>query len=341
MKSKNVYVSFMRVIMSFCIVLYHYNYYVYNWKHPFVAPGGYRCVEVFLVIAGYYLMKSIQGNRWKSFGMFMKQKLKRLYPAYIFVYILIIIAQIITHSLPVIEGGKGLVGKYKYIIFDIFLMQNWGIWDGVSVGGWYVSALLLGMILLYFLLTKIGGDRSIKLLWAIVIIGTFAITVLHGNLCVSRVRARFISMGVCRALIGLSTGCLAFTLRDRIRQSKILLLFSFGIILLEVVLLPKTALDCFILVLAALFMIESEKEETTFPGWIVKASDYFGRWSYIIFLTEGIVRILCDYYMCKYSLLFYVVAVAFASVIVDFVLNTVQTMILNRHETLKISRKRT
>lgn len=157
----------------------------------------------------------------------------------------------------------------------------------------------------------------------IVLVGVGGIIVLHGNLCVSSVRARIISMGVIRCLIGMSIGCLSNMYKEKLFKNQVIFWGSIFVIIVEMVFMPKTAADVIILIAGAVFIIEADLFSTTAVGLKKKFATYLGRLSYIVFLIQGFTMPFYEYSFESFSLSFYLAGVLLLSVLVDFILESI------------------
>ena len=79
----------LRAIAVLSVVIYHFN--------KAFLPGGFIGVDIFFVISGYVISKSLATREWKSFGdliiNFYKRRILRIFPALIFFLIIASILQ--------------------------------------------------------------------------------------------------------------------------------------------------------------------------------------------------------------------------------------------------------
>lgn len=202
----------------------------------------------------YYLFKGLAKRPDQTFPFFLKSKVIRLYPTYLLCYLVGLTVAIAADSVPKIVGVSSPF-CYAYIGVDLLMMQNWGF--GLpTLGDWYISALFLGMIILFFVWKMLPRRQLVFALLGIVVSFSTVILVMQGNLNVHEPR-HHISSGVIRGLIGLCVGGAAFGLSEKIsiKYPKWLFFAASSALFLMMFLYRRTALDFLTLPLAFLLAL--------------------------------------------------------------------------------------
>lgn len=118
-----------------------------------IIYNGYMFVEMFFIISGFFLFKSILEKN-QNLIEFIISRLKKLYLPYILaLFSLVIIFLIVGQNLN--------YSKWWSIIFEIFMLQNVGLpgSGGINYPCWYLSVLLYGSIIIFILIKKLGIKR--------------------------------------------------------------------------------------------------------------------------------------------------------------------------------------
>lgn len=117
-----------------------------------IINHGYIGVEFFFIVSGFFLYHNyIYSN--KSIILYAKNRILRLYPHYIFSFIIMLFTSKLV----------GNFSREKYnVIAELFMCQNIGLSlrGGVNYPCWYLSVLLWGSLLLYAMLKY--TKKSIK-----------------------------------------------------------------------------------------------------------------------------------------------------------------------------------
>lgn len=197
-----------RFLFSIVVCLFHFRI-----KGEFSSPngafnGGYLGVEYFSVIGGCFLMESIRRGRaamesgsalpdlvWR----FAVRRFGRLYPHYLLTMIPFLALRVcVLRTLTV----KELV---RDGFFEWFLLQSFGT-SFVVLLFWYVSALFLGSVLLYWLGLALKDHFPMVMAFAAPLI--FSLFSRHcGTLDCTMAAAPLGSQGLWRVIAGLGLGC--------------------------------------------------------------------------------------------------------------------------------------
>lgn len=154
---------FWRIIFTFCIVALHEGYTPsYGWK---------MAVEYFFILSGMLLAMEAT-LRKTPLKEYLKNRIRRLWPHYVFSFIIYIFAWSVygQHSL------NEVVLELKHSILEIFMLQALGIGKLCSNHGavWYVSVLFILGIGLYTCAIKMRKRNLLFLCIFNIFVGIFS-----------------------------------------------------------------------------------------------------------------------------------------------------------------------
>lgn len=173
MKQKNGKIEIMRFVFSVIIILFHchrsigFHHLVIGQSRIPVLNRGYFGVEFFFVISGLLMAKSIHKKRKnQKLGLTKKVELGRqtiryilkryitIFSYHIMPFVALIVLKIITRD--IYEGGAKNVLQYFFnSIPEFFFLQKFGFtYTNVDVIEWYISAMLIAMMILYPIIMK-------------------------------------------------------------------------------------------------------------------------------------------------------------------------------------------
>jgi peptidoglycan/LPS O-acetylase OafA/YrhL len=175
-KKRNGAVDFWRFVFAAILVIFHSSMMDIALIHPgedYVFPFqlGSLAVEFFLLTSGFLFAKSMNKSRenntlsWKGMWTFMKGKLMSFYPAYLICLVLTFIAVNLTrylcHVEPYLKGAtkaddvKNLFINFGKMLYESTLLRNFGLdFERLLDQAWYLSAMMLVLILLYPIYAK-------------------------------------------------------------------------------------------------------------------------------------------------------------------------------------------
>lgn len=210
---RNHWLDFLKLTFIIIIAFWHTAWWI-NLRYGFLP------VEFFFIVSGYFIYAS--SLKKKSFGKFVTDKIKRLYPTYL---IILLLNAVYSLSFPQFYSNSsyeyfGLslarealllqsVGLDKlFIVFKINLMRT-------TPTAWYVSVYFYGAIMLYWILTHLPKKWATYIISAIVAgVYGFYIFVWDGTLEIWTYKSIFY-MPLWRGLAGMSVGILlGMTMRN-------------------------------------------------------------------------------------------------------------------------------
>lgn len=208
---KNQTIDIWRYFFTIFICILHFKEY-FGENYPF--GGGYLAVEFFFVLSGFFVMsaacKTIKKNNYSSAGEatvdYFWRRVKKLYPQYLFsLAFLAIYVVFIRKSISGIEYLRNGLP-------EIFLLQMSGIGNSWRINSamWYVSALILGSAILFYLALKFKKEFGYIICPAMVVL-------IYSFFWQSRGRlggvgwnktTLIVQDGLFRGLAGMGVGCL-------------------------------------------------------------------------------------------------------------------------------------
>ena len=236
-------IEFYRFLFSVVVCLFHFRI-----KGSFAGPtgafsAGYLGVEFFSIASGFFLMDSIRRGRAASdggtavsalVGSYAVRRFLRLWPHYLLTLSAFVSMRIFFLRTLTVEAFL------KQGFFEIFLLQSFGS-SYVVMLFWYVSALLLASVLLYWLGLALRDHLPLLALFtAPLILSLFYQH--YGTVDHTTNAAIAGSLGLWRVAAGLGLGCAARCLTGQPRRRTPLrsLLWEVGLLLALALIINRT-----------------------------------------------------------------------------------------------------
>ena len=217
---RNGKIDLLKFLFAVVIVIHHGAKYVIDVKDAWFI-GGSLAVEFFFIVSGYLLAAGIYRlpERTQSLGRetgrFMLRKLKSFYPEVVLVFVL-------GFALQLCAGGETFGMLFARSFQELFLLHSTGLGE-VVIGShlWYISSMLLCMLILYPLLRKNPHMMThvVLPLVAVLILGYFCGNKMHPRDPLKWMG--FTYKGNLRALAELSIGASLFPLAQRLKDVKL------------------------------------------------------------------------------------------------------------------------
>ena len=288
--------------MSVIIVIYHYNFFILEWKSDVYFRGGYVSVDAFFVISGFFcaaLLSSMPPG--SSFLSWLKRRLRSLYPYYVTALLFAVISSLIMNGLC---DMKGILAMME----ELLMIHEWGIVSFQYYNGatWYISAMLFVSCAYFFISEKFSRENQLRVIATAALLCLSVILLKFGHIHVHGVVKRHISLGVMRAFAGMGIGWLLFTLKDKFRLAHSGLMFLLSVVMILVVaLLAKDS--CFDVVIypASVLAVVSSSALTVGHENLRGILSFSGRMSYALYLSHGTVLNILSRFAPEYSLLLF------------------------------------
>ncbi len=219
MKQRNGTIDFFKFIFAIVIVFYHCAQF-FHLKTSALVVCGYLAVEFYFIVSGWLLMKRAESEKEENvFNATLKMTGKK----YASFFIPLLIAVITSLGFRLYNTHLSAKDVFYTIVLsssDLFLLQMakfQGVWT--TEVSWYLSALLIISFLIYPILVK-RKDLFCKYLaplFVLFIYGLFSAT--WGTVDGPAYEVGRVYKGVLRALAGLSLGCIAYCITQKINSA--------------------------------------------------------------------------------------------------------------------------
>lgn len=187
-------------------------------------PRGATAVEVFFVIAGFYMARSLERKRMSPFAYIIK-RYKEVFPYHVFAFTCAFVYK-------AFQTGC-FTGTFRHGLKEIVLLGIRAVPEflilpplaglqykmaGINGIEWYLSAMLLGMALLYPLLYKMNLDMRPLVSILICLFLSGILYQLHGSYRITYAMDGLISGGIIRALAMLSLGTASYYAEEAVKK---------------------------------------------------------------------------------------------------------------------------
>lgn len=298
---RNGEIEILRFLFSATVVFYHSKY--LTNRTVFSSGKGYFAVEFFFLLSGYLMMASVRRrekagesqNLGRETVSFIRKKISSLYPE-------VAVAWVFAAAVFALTFDNSFVKFIRWaldcFINDVLLLKMTGITVMNSFNGvlWYVSTMLICMMLLYPLLRKYPDVMTHCLLPVIctLIIGYLFIN--YDTLSSSYSWVKFTYKGNLRGFSELGLGAVLYEITQWLRKVSlkkgsraVLMVAKWGayLIIFYWMFNPKNYLEriCFLLLCAALVLTFSERCPDT-EWYNHKVSYFLGRFSLPLYLSH-------------------------------------------------------
>lgn len=319
MNSKRyILVDLIKFYMSIVILIFHYNLFLLGGNHPYMFKGGYLAVDVFFIISGFFLGKTIFWREKEQINVLriLFGKIRNLYLHY-FLALAIIATFMWTnaerYSLDIHNPIRDVIS----FVGEVLMVQEWGIpflkptYNGQA---WYVSAMIASILIITLVFKVVSLRLRRKFLFGFTAVSYMFIAVIFKNLHVHGMLGP-IPVGVLRGLAGIAVGILIFSAKNQ-EQNEGKERIHRNIMFTAIAVVACTALwmcnrdsyiDFFIVPIGILLVwfamnVKSSNQKLN------RASRVLSEISYVIYLNQGVTRFAMDKYIEKYSCVQYVAA---------------------------------
>lgn len=230
-KKHNGIISFWKFMFSMMIVVYHFFTTV---KLKYFARGDLG-VEFFFIVSGYLMAKNankIENIENKDVGKttwsYIWKKIKAMFPYILPAYIISIF----------VKSSFRTFKLYQYIrsIWNILLLDMSGIVTTYMLGQtWYISAMLISMLILYPLILKYKKNFTYLIAPIIVLFVGGYISHTYGNLAGVWTWSGVIYKGLLRALFEITIGVIAYEVSGKIQKLNFTKIGSVILNLIEII----------------------------------------------------------------------------------------------------------
>lgn len=329
MKKHNGIIGFWKFAFCLLILIYHANIFK-SGNETILFSKGSIGVEFFFLVSGFLLAKSVfnkKEQKEESLGketiLFIYKKIKRFFPYILVCFIGGLIVKTIYSDMTIRD--------YVLSIWELFFLRMAGFRTTVVNGAaWYISAMLLAMLILYPLLRKF--KKNFIYLGAPIIV-IFLAGILNNNYFSLRVPDEWLGFfykGFIRAFMELSLGCILYLVCEKISK---LNFTKFGKILItsiEIIgfLIPfiifqfidsATTYDFVVLAIISISIVLAFSEKTLeFKLFNNKVNLYLEKLSLPVYLSHTFIRTIINESSLTINLSYYEKLIIFIIVTILF-----------------------
>ncbi len=222
---KNYELDFWKFIFSLVIIVYHSHNFKCAGENPDLLIKGYIGVEFFFMVSGYLMMSGIVRDKQKgierSTWSFIGKKVKAFMPITIFAFLVNFFVWTIANEKM---SFKNILIAFLYTPPELMYIRHTGIrfaTHNYNGPGWYISAMLLGMFILYPLAKKYSKKFGLYIA-PILSAGLYA-WISHytknDSFSVIKEWLKGVNGGLVRAVAGLCLGAFIYYVTEKIKSS--------------------------------------------------------------------------------------------------------------------------
>jgi peptidoglycan/LPS O-acetylase OafA/YrhL len=325
-----------RTVLAISVALGHFYY--WNGVNTHFPRSFFVAVDFFFVLSGFVITQSVLNSKSLNIDSFLSRfvvgRIARLFPLYIFVFVISIIMLFITHKLK--------IDAFFYYFISFFLLQSIGLDSGAReifsdtpIGiGWSLSVeFWIGI--LFFSLVFILRYRIVLLAYTCLALSFLGLVLIFNFSPSMDVNFQklfgFVSFGSIRGTIGFSCGTVSYIVYSK---------FNLGVLSRKLI----GILEVFTMVLIIFFIYMSEDKNNLFiapflggiflfliateSGLIGKLLtinffDNFRRISYSVYLIHPILVFFWRYYNIPFthqlSLIYIIMVYVLATITYKFI----------------------
>lgn len=214
-------ISIWKFLFAILILLHHCVYIKGNELGKLFNAGSIG-VEFFFLTSGYLLAKKVysedKSRRKQNLPAdtfhFIFNKIKGFYPYLLFSFLSFVVTAILFRNLSLSRYFRGII--------DLTLIQQAGLPDGNMIGGvWYLSALVLSMLLVYPIMKKYKKTFSCLIAPIIAIfLGGYLIHLVNPKYSLRTYNSwtGIMYMGLGRAFFEVSLGTTVYELAEKLKK---------------------------------------------------------------------------------------------------------------------------
>lgn len=218
-KARNGEIEALRLLFCVTVMLSH-SHYLIGKPYPFL--GGSLSVEFFFIVSGYLMAQTIEKKEQSDhIGSdtisFIRKKISVVLPNVVLAWIWGFVFLSICGSFTLADMGSTLKGT----VWELLFLDMYGFSSG-SVNGvtWYISSMLMSMMILYPLIRK-KKDLAIHIVLPMAVLFILGWLFQNGTLRTPQKWFGIVFKGNLRAFAEISLGVLAFYLTQKLKQLKL------------------------------------------------------------------------------------------------------------------------
>lgn len=298
-KYKSNSISFWRIVFTIMVVVVHCG----------SVCGAYLSVEFFFLVSGFLFAKSVYSGRQKTLKDFVKNRLLRLYPMYLFSMLAYIsLSELVNYTISTFNARlffngviDGIIDHWK----SLFMLQLFGAGaTDINVPAWYV-VVLFWLTILFYILMKVMPKKVFNIFIGVSSVAMFVLMFIFvGHLDLCKEVTLGISQGFFRGYAEIGIGIILYQFKEildkRIEEKKITIkplyiilveLVGYGTMLITSIFINHTRWDypLFILMIISVYASFMEHKKGFFCNKVVETISGF---TYSVFLNHSIFLVL-------------------------------------------------
>ena len=250
---RNYAVDAIKGLMILLVILHH------SQLLPFLHHG-YLGVDVFFMIAGYYLMRHYSHKK----GNAIQYSIHRVKAVYLPYFLALLLACILDYKhLTTFQGFEGFVETYAPFVAFLTLTEEIGFifhMPVILVGGWFLSVLIISGFLLYGLLDY-NKQLTLKVLLPFSILLGFTYLFSKGDSAENFSKFNALSFPLLRGFLEMGTGVLLYSFIQELmpmlqrRKVLVMVLSLAAIAVFVIMVLAEKSLDGYLIIVIPLLLL--------------------------------------------------------------------------------------
>lgn len=308
-KKHNGIISFWKFCFCVMIIFFHGRIFAGEGETA-ILPRGSIGVEFFFIVSGFLLAKSTFKRNSQEIGEthehLGKETFGFIIKKYLFFLPYVLFAGILTLSLQNIFKHISLTQNITSL-WDMFIFRMTGIKGNVVAGpAWYLSAMLLSMMILYPMLRKYKHNFVYLVAPLVVLFGFGWLSHTYSNLRDPELWTGLVYKGLIRGFVELTLGCILYLVCQKLKQVHFTKLGKILITIIEISgflvtfaisqFVSSTKFDFIVVVALAISILLAFTEETLeFNLCNNKLFFWLEKFSLPLYLCNTVARDFIDY----------------------------------------------
>ena len=331
MNARNSSIDLLKFIFSIIIVLLHFG--VSHNVNLF--PAGYVAVEGYFMITGYFMMNAVSKSQSKDIAKDTLKFILRKFSSFFLAFFASVIFSYNVYAFAFNFNFKTYLSNIVLMLSEIFPLQITGMKTLATTGvSWYLSAMMLALIILYPLARKTGNKFTH-------IICPIAVFMIYGALCfkyggLSVICEWFFDLpiraGLLRGVAGICAGCILYECVKKIKSlnfsrfGEIFLffieIFSAAALVLIMQILHYDGFDYFSLPFMFILLLCFFSRKSIFSkNFSFDFTEHFSKISFLLYLNHHYWNFVIQQKMAQYPIstkfIFYIAAIICSCIIVQ------------------------
>ena len=206
---RNSSIDLLKFLLSISIVMLHFG----QNSGLELIPSAYLAVECFFMISGYFMMNSVSKAQGTDIG---KDTLKFIGRKYSSFFLTLLFSALLAFSVTMFDSNlpsKTILRNFFGLITEIVPLQVTGIFNVAATGvAWYLSAMMLSMLVLYPL-ARLAGTKFTRVICPLFIAFIYGVVYAeygHIDVIMDPMPGTPLYVGFFRGIAGICAGCMLY-----------------------------------------------------------------------------------------------------------------------------------